>query len=82
MTSTGGSGTGQCTDAFSFSGSGTYNANDGALAILSVIGNVTAAVNGTASEQDGKITLSGTWSTTDTNSAGVIASGTWTAESQ
>lgn len=79
--SSSGSGTGQCTEAFSFTGNGIYNAGNGDLAILSIAADITAALNGGASEQGGKITINGTWSTTDTNSADVIASGTWTAES-
>ena len=82
VTSTGGSGTARCTEAFSVSSDGTYTSNNGALSILTVIGEITASVTGTASEQNGKITLSGNWSTTNTNSAAVIASGTWTAESE
>lgn len=81
VVTSGGSGTGQCTEAFDFSGNGTYNASTGALGILSVEGAITASLSGTASEQTGKITLSGIWSTTETASAAVIASGTWTAES-
>ena len=82
VTSSSGTGAARCKEPFSFSGGGTYNSTNGALAILSVIGDVTAAINGTASELGGKITLRGTWSTTETNSAAVIAGGTWTAESQ
>ena len=81
VVTSGGSGTGQCTEAFNFTGNGTYNASNGALGILSVQDTITAALSGTASEQAGKITLSGTWSTTESASANVVASGTWTAES-
>lgn len=82
VVSSSGSGTGQCVQAFSFSGNGTYNATTGEVAILAVNGGITVSVNGVASEQGGIITLSGAWSTTATNSANVIASGTWTAVSQ
>jgi hypothetical protein len=81
VVSSSGSGTARCTEAFSFSGDGVYNANTGEVSILSTIGNVTAALSGTASELGGTISMSGNWSTTDAKSAGVIASGTWTAES-
>ena len=81
VVASGASGAAQCTEAFNFTGNGTYNASNGALAILSVQDSITAALSGTASEQAGKITLSGTWSTTETASANVVASGTWTAES-
>ena len=82
VTSSAGSGNARCTEPFSFSGGGTYNSTNGTLAILSVIGEITVALSGSASELGGKITLGGTWSTTETNSAAVIASGTWAAESQ
>ena len=82
VTSSGGSSTARCTEAFSVSSNGTYNSNSGALSILTVIGEITASVTGTASELNGKITLAGNWSTTNTSSAAVIASGTWTAESE
>lgn len=82
VTSSTGSGTARCTEPFSFSGNGTYNSTNGAIAILSTTSQITAAINGEASELAGKITMIGNWSTTETNSASVIASGTWSAESK
>lgn len=80
VVTTSGTGIGQCTEAFNFTGNGTYGASTGELHITSTQDGITASVNGFSGEPDGKITLSGTWSTTDTASSDVIASGTWTAE--
>ena len=71
-----------CDNAFDFTGTGTYNPNTGVVGMSTTSGNTTISVNGTATEKDGKITISGVWSTIETNSSDVIASGTWTATKQ
>lgn len=71
-----------CDNAFDFTGGGTYNPTTGAVSITSSVGNTTISINGEASESNGKIMISGSWSTTETNSNDVIAAGTWTATTQ
>lgn len=81
LQSTGGTAAGECTDAFSFSGGGTYNASSGELNIESEQGSESAFLNGTASEAMATITINGTWSVLDTASGDVVSSGTWNATS-
>ena len=68
-----------CDEGFSFSGSGNYNSTTGNITISGEQGGTTISLVGTATEQDGQVTMSGRWSTIETASANVIASGTWTA---
>ena len=68
-----------CNDAFNFSGSGSYNQTTGNISITVEQGGTTISLSGTATERDGQITMSGQWSTSETSSNNVIASGNWTA---
>ena len=71
-----------CDNAFNFSGGGTYNPNNGNISITVNKGGITISINGTATEQNGQITMSGQWSTSEISSNNVIASGNWSARRQ
>lgn len=71
-----------CNNVFNFSGSGNYNSSTGAVSMTGKSGNTTISINGTASEKNEQVTMSGSWSQIETNSSDVIASGTWTATKQ
>ncbi len=73
-------GSGECDDFFAFSGSGSYVSSTGEISVSAPIGDNTVNLVGTATGQTGQVTINGRWSTIVTNSANVVASGTWTAQ--
>lgn len=73
-------GTGECDEAFEFSGGGTYNATTGEISMSLESTPNTADITGTVVQTDLVITMSGQWSITDSASASVLSSGTWKAE--
>lgn len=74
-------GMGPCNDFFDAPGNGTYDASTGEVRLELVAGANTVDIVGTATLQGSGITLSGQWSTINTVSNAVVASGTWVAQS-
>ena len=68
-----------CDEGFNFTGGGNYNQTTGNISITAEQGGTTISINGTVTERDGQITMSGQWSTSEISSNNVIASGNWSA---